>query len=560
MPTIRTLVGLALMVLISMQSASGAAAATETKEQREARMAWWREARFGMFIHWGPVSLKGTEIGWSRQGGPNGARGAIPNEVYDNLYKEFNPTKFDAREWVSIAQAAGMKYMVFTSKHHDGFCEFDSQLTDYKITSPNSPFKRDIIKELADACHAAGLKFGPYYSQPDSHHPDYRKATHAQYIKYLHGQVRELLSNYGKIDIIWFDGLGGSAKDWDAENLLAMIRQLQPEIIINNRCGLPADFSTPEQTVGAFNIERPWETCMTICNQWAWKPNDPMKSLPQCLQTLATCAGGDGNLLFNVGPMPTGEIEPRQVARLKEMGQWLGRNGESIYGTRGGPYKPTRSLVSTRKGDVVYMHVLKWNGESVTLPALPRKVVQSSLLSGSGAVQVAQTETGLTLTVARQDQQEIDTVIKLKLDGPAEEIPPMSTMGPGLIKPGMKATASNVFQNQQAHAASKAIDGDSGSRWATDAGTKQAWLEVDLGQPMTFNRAEIDEAYAGRVQSFELQYKDGAEWKMFYKGRTIGENFSTPKFDPVTAQVVRLNILQATEGPTINEFQLFNTK
>ncbi|UCE47268.1 MAG: alpha-L-fucosidase, partial [Phycisphaerales bacterium] len=310
----------------------------------------WRKMKFGLFIHWGPVSLKGTEIGWSRGGERRGrtGTGSIPVEVYDNLYKEFNPIKFDADEWVQVAKDAGMKYLVFTSKHHDGFSMFDSKVTDYKIS--NSPFKRDVVRELADACHKAGLKLGYYYSPVDWYHPDYRTENHDRYIEFMHAQLREICSNYGRIDIIWFDGLGGSAKDWDSENLFKMIRRLQPHVIVNNRAGLPGDHDTPEQRIGKFQNDRPWETCMTICRQWAWKPNDQMKSLKQCIDTLVRVVGGDGNLLFNVGPMPDGRIEPRQVERLREMGVWLEKYGQSIYATRGGPFKPGLWGASTHKG------------------------------------------------------------------------------------------------------------------------------------------------------------------------------------------------------------------
>jgi len=183
----------------------------------------WRDLKFGLFIHWGPVSLKGTEIGWSRGGERRGrtGRGSIPAEIYDNLYKQFNPVKFNAREWIKIARDAGMKYLVFTSKHHDGFSMFDSKLTDYKIS--NSPFKRDVVKELADACHDAGLWLGYYYSPVDWYHPDYRTKTHEKYIRFMHNQLREICTNYGRIDIIWFDGLGGSAQDWDSDKLFKMI-------------------------------------------------------------------------------------------------------------------------------------------------------------------------------------------------------------------------------------------------------------------------------------------------------------------------------------------------
>jgi len=512
----------------------------------------WRELKFGLFVHWGPVSLKGTEIGWSRGGERRGTGGTgeIPVEVYDNLYKQFNPVEFNADQWVRIAKDAGMRYLVFTSKHHDGFSMFDSRLTDYKIT--NSPFKRDVVKELADACHKAGLKLGYYYSPVDWHHPDYRTANHQRYIEYMHGQLREICSNYGQIDIIWFDGLGGTAKDWDSENLFKMLRQLQPHVILNNRAGLPADHDTPEQRIGKFQNDRPWETCMTICQQWAWKPNDRMKSQKECIQTLVRVTGGDGNLLFNVGPMPDGRIEPRQVQRLKEMGDWLRQYGESIYGTRGGPIKTTAQLASTCKGNTIYVHVLSWPGETITLPALPKRIVGSSLLTG-GTVTVRQTKEAVEIQVSPGNRQEIDTIVKLELDGPAGEIEPIAAVSSSLTS-GAKAKASNVFQGSRGYGPDKAVDGDSGTRWATDSGVKQAWLELDLGRPVTFGRVAIAEEF-DRVRRFELQSKDGDTWRTVLQGTRIGEQYSQD-FQPVTAQYVRLNILEATDGPTIGEFQL----
>ena len=556
----RTMIAFTLACAAALVPAASSRA--ETPSERDARMKWWREARFGMFIHWGPVSLKGTEIGWSRGGERRGrrGRGPIPLQVYDNLYKQFNPVRFNADEWVRIAKDAGMKYMVFTSKHHDGFVNFDSKLTDYKITSPESPFRRDIVGELAKACHKGGLGLGFYYSQPDWHHPDYRTKNHARYIEYLHGQLRELCTNYGKIDIIWFDGLGGRARDWDAGRLVKIIRTLQPHVIINNRCGLREDFDTPEQKIGGFNVNRRWETCMTICRQWAWKPNDRMKSLKQCLQTLVRVAGGDGNLLFNVGPMPDGRIEPRQVERLKGMGRWLKQYGKSIYATRGGPFKPGSWGASTHRDDRVYLHVFAWPGESFILPPIERKVLRASLLTGA-KVGLKQTEEGIEVTVPARYHHEIDTVVELALDGPAADIPPLDigARRSGSLAHGKKAGASTVYQNMREYGAAKAFDDDPETRWATNAGTRAAWIEVDLGRPRKIARAVIHEAYSGRVREFELQRKVGPgrdEWRTFHRGTTLGDRAEI-RFEPVTAQHVRLNILRATEGPTISEIQLF---
>lgn len=427
-----SLIGFSLLAFAPFVRAEPATAPAETPEQFAQRMQWWREARFGLFVHWGPVSLKGTEIGWSRGGDRRGTggKGQVPAEIYDNLYKEFNPVKFNADEWVQIAKKAGMKYLVFTTKHHDGFCNFDTKLTDYKITSKESPFGRDIVAELARACHKEGMHLGFYYSPPDWHHPDFRNENHAKYIEYMHGQLRELCTNYGKVDIIWFDGLGGKPNDWDSERLLSMIRTLQPGVIINNRAGLPADHDTPEQKIGSFRNDRPWETCMTICQQWSWKPDDKLKSVKECIQTLVRTAGGDGNLLFNVGPMPDGQIESRQVDRLLEMGQWLKKYGETIYSTRGGPFKygmrGEASCTSTHRENRIFLHVLSWSkdGSPLKLPPIAKKIVRSWTLTG-GSVDVQQAENGITVAVAPQYRDEIDTIVVLEVDGAAAEIPPV---------------------------------------------------------------------------------------------------------------------------------------
>ncbi len=410
------------------------ASTTQSQQNQTPRLDWWRAARFGLFIHWGPVSLVGTEIGWSRggerRGFDRGGTGDVPIDVYDNLYKEFNPTLFNAAEWVQIARDTGMGYMVFTSKHHDGFVNFDTALTDYKITSPESPFGRDIVRELADAAHAADLPFGCYYSQPDWRHPDYRNENHHKYIDYFHAQVAELCSNYGELAVLWFDGLQEhfihaeeverfrdvevfpSASIWESERLFQKIRELQPNILINNRCGMRADFDTPEQMIGAFQNQRPWESCITICKQWSWKPDDILKSFEECIHTLARVVGGDGNLLLNVGPMPDGRIEPRQVERLREIGDWLGHYGESIYGTRGGPFRPGAWGAATHKGEDIYLHILAWPEDKLTLAPLAQKIVSAVSMTG-GEVALTQSDDAITLSIAPEDRNPVNTLVRL---------------------------------------------------------------------------------------------------------------------------------------------------
>lgn len=343
------------------------------------------DQRFGMFIHWGPVTLRGTEIGWSRTR-------EVPAGEYDNLYKEFNPVLFNADKWVKTAKDAGMKYLTITAKHHDGFCLWPTAYSDYNIA--NSPFKVDVVGELARACREQGIKFCIYFTVLDWHDPHYPihspdkqeeedpNADMRLFVNTMKNQLKELVTKYDPY-MLWFDG--NWEKPWKrtyAVEIYNFLKKLKPDVIINNRLGADhdhqlltdqsvGDYATPEQKIGEFRLDFPWETCMTICNQWAWKPNDSMKSLEQCVKTLVKTVGGNGNLLFNVGPMLDGRIEKRQMERLKEMGQWLTKNGESIYGTRGGPLKPTDDYVTTRKGNKIYVHVL-----NNTLDDLPLHIAE----------------------------------------------------------------------------------------------------------------------------------------------------------------------------------------
>jgi alpha-L-fucosidase len=524
----------------------------------------WQDMRFGMFNCWGPVSLTGLEIGWSR-GAPRGGeyrvregQGPTPVEVYDNLYKKWKPDKFDPKKWVQVAQDAGMRYMIFLVKHHDGFCLYDSELTDYKITGPESAWKVDVMKQVADACREANLKLIIYYSQPDWHHPDYRTKNHHRYIKYLHGQVRELLTNYGRIDGFWFD-LGGKPEDWDTVELFKMMRGLQPWLIINNRCGLPGDFDTPEQRLGKFQLDRPWETCMTLGTQWSWKPDDKIKSLKECIDVLVTCAGRNGNLALNTGPMPDGRIEPRQAETFRQIGRWLKQYGKTIYGTRGGPFWGL-GCVSTRKDKTVYVHVLKWYDDRVLLPGIPKRIVSHEVLTG-GTATIVETAEGLDITVPAEHRQELDTIIALNLDSLAADLQPAPILS-GPLTFGKEVSASHIYDaNPQAthrYRPANAVDGDPRSGWTFNPGVESAWLEVDLGKPHTFDRAWLNEPY-DRIRKFELQAKQGDQWQTFHRGTTIGEDFSL-KFAPVTARYVRVHVLETTINPLLGEFLLFQSR
>jgi len=429
-------------------------AAAESPVQRAARTAWWREARFGMFIHWDMSSLAGTEISWSRKGSKplditGDPAGYVEDSAYDNLYKNFNPTNFNAKAWVALAKAAGMKYIVFTAKHHGGFCMWDTKLTDYSII--HTPFKRDVLKELADACHEENLRFGIYYSPRDWHQADYGIGGNSKYVAYMDGQLSELLTGYGTVDVLWFDsyGLGDPQTFWHVPEMWTRIKSLQPQIMINNRLAalratnnLPeyrGDFDTPEQKLGSFRDNHLWESCMTIVNAphggWSYRTDGHVKSFEETLRMLVRCATGDGNLLLDVGPDSTGIIPADQSARLIEIGDWLAKNGESIYGTRGGPFKPAAYGGTTRKNTTIYVHVAQWlSSGGLKLPPVALKLLRAHLLSG-GHVEVQQSDAALEIFVPEASRQKVDTVVALDFAGDvmklsAITVPPALALSP----------------------------------------------------------------------------------------------------------------------------------
>ena len=520
----------------------------------------WRARRFGMFIHWGPVALTGHEIGWSR-----GRQ--TPTQKYDNLYKQFNPVKFDANEWARVAKEAGMTYMVITTKHHDGFCLWPSKFTDYDIGE--TPFKRDVLKELAEACKRHGIAFGTYYSVCDWYHPDFplgspggrKKKPNPNldgYVEFLQNQVTELIQNYGPLSTMWFD-VPQEVHAAHGIPTVIMCRKLQPDLVINNRAyrGFKGDYSTPEQKIGGFNRDHAWETCMTICRQWAWKPNDTMKSKQQCLRTLITTVGGDGNLLFNVGPTAEGEIEARQIERLKEMGAWLKQYGDEIYGTRGGPFKPGKWGASTCNGKTVTLFVMNRPEDGVLqLPAIDAKIKKVETLT-AGKASVAQTEGATAITLPAEPADEVADVIRLTLDQDAFGIEPdavrHNSHSLAYAKP---VKASNVFQKQNSkYGPAMALDDDPETRWATDAGVHAASLEVDLGKAQTVGRLHVDEREWNRVQKYQFEVEVDGAWRVAHSGTKMGAGHKA-SFKPVTGSRFRLNILQATDGPTLWEVHL----
>jgi len=380
-----------------------------------ARLKWFDEARFGMFIHWGIYSVlgRGEWVMHNEQ---------IPIADYEPLRDQFHPDQFNADEWVALAKAAGQKYITFTSKHHDGFCMFDSKLTDYD--SMDAPCHRDFCGELVAACHRQGMRIEFYHSLLDWHHPDY-KTNLPKYVEYVKGQLRELCTNYGKIDGIWFDGgWEHSPEEWHAEELIGMIRELQPGIIVNDRAGWDGDFGTPEQTVpGAAQSGRRWESCITINGNWGYAKDDHnYKSDQDLVRLLVDVASKGGNLLLNVGPMPTGVIQPEFVERLHGVGAWMERNGEAVYGTQSGALQGLPWGRTTQKGNTLYVHVFEWPRTALRIEGLKNAVRTVKLLGGED-VRFTQREGLLRIRVPETMPDPLDTVIAVECDGaPAADL------------------------------------------------------------------------------------------------------------------------------------------
>lgn len=367
-------------------------ATTDSKEygppppDHERRMEWWRQAKFGLFIHWGLYSILGRDA-WV-MGDED-----VPLQEYEELASQFRPLPDVPRIWARLARAAGMRYMVLTTKHHEGFCLFESTLTDY--CAPRRAAGRDLVREFVDAARSEGLRVGFYYSLMDWHHPDWLKATsdaaaRDRFVAYTHAQLRELMSNYGKIDILWYDmPVPLDAVGWRSEEMNRMVFQLQPDIVINNRNRLGGDFSTPEQSVQASKAD--WESCMTMNDSWGYNPNDHNWKSPQRLvQNLVECTRDRGNYLLNIGPKADGTVPAPSIERLQAVGAWLGRNGAAVYTAQRCRFPHGNIGVFTRQGNTLFVHVYFWPGRQMTVGGVKFKAHSARFLSSGTPVTFTQ--------------------------------------------------------------------------------------------------------------------------------------------------------------------------
>ncbi len=528
------------------------------------KMDWWKEAKFGLFIHWGVYSVPagvyaGKDIAGIGEWIMN--RGKIPTTTYQAYAKQFNPIKYNPEAWVKMAKDAGMKYLVITSKHHDGFTLFETKASKWNVVEA-TPYGRDLLKPLAEACHKYGIKLGFYYSQAQDWNNPGGAASGGHWDKAQDGsmddyidkvavpQVKEILSNYGQVDILWWDTPTDMTKE-RAEKFLPILTKY-PNLITNNRLGggYNGDTETPEQFVPATGFPgRNWETCMTMNDTWGYKSKDNnWKSPKDIIQTLIDIVSKGGNYLLNVGPTSEGLVPQPSIERLGEVGKWMKTNSEAIYGTTASPFSYLPWGRCTQKGNKLYLHVFNWPTDGQISVPLQNKVIKAYLLSDpKKLLKVEKTATKNTISLVGSAPDEIASVVVVELKS-APEVLPLPAAG----KP------SKASSEKEGTSAKNLFDGNPKNKWQPAADDSEKWVEVDLGQKIeigAFSVVEPWHPWDNKGQKIELQYKSGDKWAVAVAVTTNGTGHTT-SFATVSSRYFRLKIVEAKE-PTLNEWILF---
>ena len=521
----------------------------------------WKDQRFGMFIHWGPISQMGKQLSHSRNSPSHNKSGKayksapIAPEVYDVQYKTFNPVKFKAGEMMQTAKNAGIDYIVFTAKHHAGFAMFDSAVSDYDMMA--TPYQNDIVKQLTEACKSKDMDFGFYYSPRDWYHPDCDSdENHDRYIKFYKKQMYELMTKYGPIHEIWFDGMGPGEWGDTSTGVMNAIRKLHPNAMVNDRGGAGADFYTPEHCVSYFNREYNWEACHTTTGQWGFNPDVKAKSFDQLMKILLYTWGADGNMLLNIGPRGDGSMNPVEQERFEQLAEWWEVHGEkSIRGTRGGPYLPGPWGVATTKANRVYLHVLNWpeNGELVFPDLAGKKIQQVELMNGE-KIHWQNKSKGFGLKLDPSKHGEVNTTIEVTFDSDMSEVQPLARVNSLTLNATLSAS-----HNQQD--LKNLIDQNANTNWHAKLakGEKEFWVEASFDGPTRVSGFQI-----GRGDEWSPKHKFlieafvNGKWKNITpKGLKL--KWEPVKFlaQPVTAEKFRVRV-SGTKKFVFAEWELYS--
>ncbi len=554
-----------ILISCSLMAQNGDGASAS--KQNDPKMQWWKDAKFGMFIHWGIYSVPAGK--WNDKtiyGEWIMHQAKIPRTEYAALAKQFNPTQFNAEEWVRLAKDAGQKYIVITSKHHDGFAMFKSAADPYNIVDA-TPFKRDILKELAEACRKFDMKLGFYYSQAqDWYHPGGAVSgnvewdqTHVadmnQYVeKIAIPQVKEILANYGDVAVLWWDTPTNMTKEMTRK--LADLLKPYPNIITNNRLGadMGGDLETPEQFVPATGFPgRNWEVCMTMNGHWGYNAwDDRWKSTTDLLQKLIDIVSKGGNFLLNVGPNAYGVIPEVCQQNLREMGDWLKINGEAIYGTKASPFPYLSYGRATRKGQMLYLHLFEWPKDGKLNVPLTNKMTKAYLLADpKTSLKISAGKENATIQLPNYAPDKIASVVAIQFEGEPVVLPVPSQ--------GKKVIASSTEENNNT---TQITDGDPKTIWKAVKGEKSATLEIDLEKLVAIQCLSLVEPWhpwSGIRQKQELQYLDGSSWKTIFTEETDGTGL-TKSFPVVKAQKFRLILRNEKEAPSVGELLLFRAE
>ncbi len=526
------------------------------------RMAWWREAKFGLFIHWGVYAVPAGKFGDNTNYGEwimHSNR--IPSADYKEYARKFNPEKYDPAAWVKVASEAGMRYIVITSKHHDGFALYPSDVTDWDVADA-TPYGKDLLGPLVDEAKKAGLKMGFYYSQAqDWNHPGGAKARFEEgdgwdeahkgdFDTYLANialpQAKEILSRY-PLDILWWDTPTWMNEERTRPFVEAL--KIRPEIITNNRLGIDGDLKTPEQFVPVTGHEGDWETCMTMNRHWGYNAyDDDWKSSEELIHKLIEICSKGGNFLLNVGPTAEGEFPEPCIERLQDMGAWLKVNGASIYGTTKGPFSYLSWGYATRKGDLLYLHVTDWpeNGK-LHVPITSKAVSATLLVQPDKKLPIKAEQERIVIDLPAEAPDPVATVIILKLDEEPVAMP--------IASEGKSIMASSEHPGNPA---SNAADGSGQNIWESADTTGVNYLEIDLEAPTWIQAVGLDEPdrWPRYKQTIRIEAETDKGWKEVFSAKTNGHGL-VEKFDPIQARRVRMYIERVEGPPAIAEWQLY---